>query len=100
MRAGRQQVGARRSPEPSDRVPVSDQQSEITAAHTRLLKCALCIDESRAYWAEADRAVVEPDRARTAVAFEQSWFGAKSMPPDPLAMPCPRSWRSSAWVRL
>jgi hypothetical protein len=46
---------------------------EATELHTRLLRCALEIDDCRAYWAHAGR-----DRsARTA--FEQYWFGARSL---------------------
>lgn len=48
---------------------------ETTEIHTRLLKCALEIDDCRAFWAQAD--------AHTAVsaeqAFTQYWFGARSL---------------------
>ncbi len=75
---------------------------ESTAVHTRLLKCALEIEDSRAYWANAGRAHVptaeanagDPrahapapnDSANTngkAVsaknAFDEYWFGARSL---------------------
>jgi hypothetical protein len=49
--------------------------AEAKGAHSRLLRCSLCVDESRAYWANVD-----PDRPRDSAvaAFEQSWFGTKS----------------------
>lgn len=51
--------------------------SETTQRHTRLLKCTLCVEESRAYWRH--RAAAR-DRVDPALAFEQAWFGAKSLP--------------------
>jgi len=51
--------------------------AETTQVHTRLLKCALEVEGSRAYW----RRVAPPSTAATAVeAFEGFWFGAKSLP--------------------
>jgi hypothetical protein len=50
--------------------------SETTSVHTRLLKCALCVDESRAYWSHRK---VDTDRPSPLVAFEAAWFGAKSL---------------------
>ena len=53
---------------------MTEVRSEETTLHTRLMKCTLLVDESRAYWAEAD--VDDPvtvDRA-----FSGYWFGAKS----------------------
>jgi hypothetical protein len=48
---------------------------ESTEVHTRLLKCALEIDASRAYWAYR-----KPDTAASAQeAFERFWFGSKSL---------------------
>ncbi len=44
--------------------------------HTRLLRLALGVEESRAYWLHADPSV--PAHQRALVAFEQRWFGAKS----------------------
>lgn len=44
--------------------------------HTRMMKCALQVDESRAYWAHAD-AGAEPSSDE---AFERYWFGAKTLP--------------------
>ena len=50
--------------------------AEVTAVHTRLLKCALIVDESRAWWQH-----VEPDSDSHPAqqAFEEYWFGAKSL---------------------
>jgi hypothetical protein len=44
--------------------------------HTRMMKCALQIDESRAYWSHID-AGAEPSPQE---AFERYWFGAKTLP--------------------
>jgi hypothetical protein len=49
--------------------------AETSEVHTRLLKCALAIDESRAYWSHRDPA---DSRNHAAVAFESYWFGARS----------------------
>ena len=49
--------------------------SETTQVHTRLLKCALEIEESRAYW----RHVQAPGTATPQRAFDEYWFGAKSL---------------------
>ncbi len=49
--------------------------SETTEVHTRLLKCALALDESRAYWAHVDP---EDPRGSAPVAFRDGWFGRKS----------------------
>ncbi len=57
-----------------DRAPV-DSLAETTEPHSRLLRCSLCIDESRAYWANVDPA---RPRESTAHAFGASWFGTKS----------------------
>lgn len=51
--------------------------SETTEVHTRLLRLALGVEESRAYWANVDLAV--PLSRRVQVAFETRWFGAKSL---------------------
>jgi hypothetical protein len=51
--------------------------AETTEVHTRLLKCTLAIDESRAYWERIDPSARAP---RAQQAFEGYWFGAKSMP--------------------
>jgi len=49
--------------------------SEATEPHSRLLRCSLCIEESRGYWTHVD-----PERPRDSAlnAFGQSWFGTKS----------------------
>jgi hypothetical protein len=46
---------------------------EATDVHTRLLRCALEIDDCRAYWAHAT------GRRDARVAFEEYWFGARSL---------------------
>jgi hypothetical protein len=49
---------------------------EATQIHTRLLKCALEVEDSRAYWKHADgRRRVTPQEA-----FDEYWFGARSLP--------------------
>ena len=54
--------------------------AETDEGHSRLLKCALVIDESRAYWSHVDAPEREASDARTdsQVAFEEYWFGARS----------------------
>lgn len=49
--------------------------AEVTAMHTRILKCTLEIDVSRAYWAHAGS--VGGTTARRV--FEEYWFGARSL---------------------
>ncbi len=48
---------------------------EATEAHSRLLRCSLCVEESRAYWSQVDP---EDPRTSASSAFASSWFGAKS----------------------
>jgi len=48
--------------------------AEATQLHTRLLKCALEVEESRAYWSRRNGATPS---AQTA--FEEYWFGARSL---------------------
>lgn len=49
--------------------------AETTLVHTRLLKCALEVDDTRAYW-QHTRPGVDPSPSQ---AFEAYWFGAKSL---------------------
>lgn len=51
--------------------------SEATDIHTRILRLALGIEESRSYWEHVDPTVPVADRAL--LAFEQRWFGSKSL---------------------
>lgn len=51
--------------------------AEATEIHTRILRLALGIEEARGYWEHVDPGVVGVARANAA--FEQRWFGAKSM---------------------
>lgn len=49
--------------------------AETAAVHTRLLKCALEVDDARAYWQHTTPGVdPSPNEA-----FEAYWFGAKSL---------------------
>lgn len=48
---------------------------EAEVLHTRLLKCALEVDDARAYWQRAQPGVATP----AAEAFAAYWFGAKSL---------------------
>lgn len=62
----------------SDRTPTRlDRLGEATAVHTRILRLALGIEDSRSYWDHVDP--ILPLTARAQVAFEQRWFGAKSL---------------------
>jgi len=51
--------------------------SEATEIHSRILRLALGVEESRSYWEHVDPAV--PVIERALVAFEQRWFGSKSL---------------------
>jgi hypothetical protein len=53
------------------------QPSEETEVHTRILRLALGIEEARAYWMHVDPEV--PAGQRALQAFEQRWFGAKTL---------------------
>lgn len=50
--------------------------AEVTEVHSRLLKCALEVEDCRAYWKHADP---DDDRPRAQRAFEEYWFGARSL---------------------
>ncbi len=50
---------------------------ESTDIRSRLIKCPLSVEESRAYWAKVKQGG-QPPKAQDA--FEQFWFGAKSLP--------------------
>lgn len=54
-----------------------DRPAEETRVHTRIMRLALAVEESRAYWANLDPSV--PPGPRAIQAFEQRWFGAKSL---------------------
>lgn len=49
---------------------------EATEVHTRLLKCALEVEDARAYWAHVG---VAAPGARAQPAFDEYWFGARSL---------------------
>ena len=48
---------------------------EVTEVHTRLSRCALEVNDARAYWAHADETTVVTAQQ----AFDEYWFGARSM---------------------
>ncbi len=50
---------------------------EETEVHTRILRVALAVEESRAYWTHAGEGPQGGDRALRA--FEERWFGGKSL---------------------
>jgi hypothetical protein len=50
---------------------------EVQQFHTRILRVSLAVEESRAYWVHLRLEIPKEDRAR--VAFEERWFGSKSM---------------------
>jgi hypothetical protein len=55
----------------------AERPSEASSAHTRLVRLALGVEDSRSYWEHVDPSVPAQDRAL--VAFEQRWFGSKSL---------------------
>lgn len=55
---------------------MNDRPREATEVHTRLLKCALEVEDSRAFWAHADRTIAGTAQR----AFNEYWFGARSLP--------------------
>jgi hypothetical protein len=57
--------------------PDAPRPAEVTEVHTRILRLALGVEEARAYWAHVDPSV--PPGARALQAFEQRWFGAKTL---------------------
>lgn len=64
-------------PSRASTMPPPSVAAEQTALHTQLLRLALAVDDSRAYWENADTSL-QPG-ARVERAFEQRWFGTKSM---------------------
>lgn len=50
--------------------------TEETRIHTRLMKCALEVEEARAYWQRTDGSA----NATAPEAFDAYWFGARSLP--------------------
>lgn len=55
---------------------MSERPAECVQMHTRLLKCTLEVENSRAYWRHATLDGVRPTAQR---AFEEYWFGARSL---------------------
>lgn len=50
---------------------------EVINRHTRLLRVALAVEDSFSYWQSAQPGLKASEQA--AIAFEQRWFGSKSM---------------------
>lgn len=77
---------------------MTEARGEVTALHTRLMKCALLVDESRAYWAAADVA----DPVTVDLAFGGYWFGAKSTAQVEVLLANMRArfdvWPEARWV--
>jgi hypothetical protein len=90
----------------TNRSAVTARPSEATKIHTRIQRLALGIEESRSYWDHVDTS--SPPAQRALGAFEQRWFGAKSLErvrfvvanfvdrydPFPEALAVLRQWRS------
>jgi hypothetical protein len=85
---------------------MSARPAESTEVHTRILRVTLAEPECRAYWQHVDFSVPVDERAP--LAFEQRWFGARTMArartliatlsqrfdATPEALAALRSWRS------
>lgn len=56
---------------------MTDRPKEETRVHTRLLNSGLLVEESRAYWTHR---LTTANDALVQTAFDNYWFGAKSMP--------------------
>jgi hypothetical protein len=70
-------IPARASRESKDAPPRGTPLGEATEIHTQVLRLALGVEEARAYWSRVDPAI--PPAARALAAFEQRWFGAKTL---------------------
>ncbi|MEL6352963.1 MAG: BrxA family protein [Cyanobacteria bacterium J06627_28] len=51
--------------------------TEVDKFHTRLLRVSLALEESREYWEQMT--LTTPKEGRAKLAFENRWFGSKSM---------------------
>jgi hypothetical protein len=58
-------------------VGADEKPAEVVAVHTRLQGLALAVEEARDYWSAVDPAL--PLAERAARAFEERWFGARSL---------------------
>lgn len=54
---------------------MTDRPSEVTEVHTRILRCTLEPEASRAYWTHA----VAAENTLARQAFEEYWFGSRSL---------------------
>lgn len=70
-------VTKKKSARPMPLSPLPARPSEEKEIHTRILRLALAVEESRAYWEHADARI--PGSAGSKQAFEQRWFGSKSL---------------------
>lgn len=57
-------------------VATASRSGEVTAVHTRILRCMLAVEDCHAYWQNVDLSVSAEKRA--ALAFQARWFGVKS----------------------
>lgn len=71
------ETGARAAAAPSRTAARAARPCEVTDVHTRILRVTLAEPDCRAYWENVDLSMDASKRA--VVAFEQRWFGAKSM---------------------
>ncbi|MBK8256778.1 MAG: DUF1819 domain-containing protein [Polyangiaceae bacterium] len=55
----------------------AQQSTEASEIHTRILRLSLGVEDSRSYWEHVDPMV--PPGERPLIAFEQRWFGNKSL---------------------
>lgn len=63
---------------PADRLEKpAPRRAEATEIHTRILRLALGVEETRNYWEHLDATI--PAASRPLGAFEQRWFGNKSL---------------------
>lgn len=65
------------STKPQSPPPPRPQAAEVSEFHTRILRLTLAAADSRSYWDNVDPAT--PVASRATRAFEQRWFGAKSL---------------------
>ena len=71
------ELGPERTPKGGSVPPPALLSAEQTTTHTQILRLALAADESRRYWEHADPALSPAERLDRA--FEQRWFGTKSV---------------------
>ena len=77
MLVGEEFLAKRSTAAPIGKAQKSSEPSEATAIHTSILRLTLALEESRSYWQHGDPSVSVPEK--TKIAFEQRWFGGKSL---------------------